>query len=152
MAAGALIGARTDLTLDPKPMVTMHAVELEACTVTFLDGDIVHTHFKDDHLVTPEEVQAMFDAIHAERGDRKVLLMVSMGENTSMNNEARAHASSAASSRYIAADAIIVRDFGHQLAANVFVRHHKPDRPIRMFPDREGALAWLNEQRNLLLP
>lgn len=131
-------------------MVTMHAVELEACTVTFVDDDIVHTHFKDGHLVSPEDVQVMFDAIRAERGARKALLMVSVGENTTMSNDARAYASSPGSSEYIAADAIIVRDFGHQLAANVFVRHHKPDRPIRMFPDRESALAWLNEQRNLL--
>jgi hypothetical protein len=131
-------------------MVTMHAVELEACTVTFVDDDIVHTHFKDGHLVSPEDVQVMFDAIRVERGARKALLMVSVGENTTMSNDARAYASSPESSEYIAADAIIVRDFGHQLAANVFVRHHKPDRPIRMFPDRDSALAWLNEQRNLL--
>ncbi|MBK6829487.1 MAG: hypothetical protein IPG92_01505 [Flavobacteriales bacterium] len=132
-------------------MVTMHAVELEACTVTFLDGDIVHTHFRDNHLVSPEDVQLMFDAIRTERGSRKALLMVSVGDNTTMSNEARAYASSPESSNYIAADAIVVRDFGHQLAANVFVRHHKPERPIRMFPDRETAMAWLNEQRNILL-
>ena len=121
----------------------MHAVELEACTVTFLDGDIVHTHFRDNHLVSPEDVQLMFDAIRTERGSRKALLMVSVGDNTTMSNEARAYASSPESSNYIAADAIVVRDFGHQLAANVFVRHHKPERPIRMFPDRETAMAWL---------
>ena len=132
-------------------MVTMHVVELEACTVTFLDGDIVHTHFRDNHLVSPEDVQLMFDAIRTERGSRKALLMVSVGDNTTMSNEARAYASSPESSNYIAADAIVVRDFGHQLAANVFVRHHKPERPIRMFPDRETAMAWLNEQRNILL-
>ena len=77
--------------------------------------------------------------------------MLSVGDNTTMSNEARAYASSPESSNYIAADAIIVRDFGHQLAANVFVRHHKPERHIRMFPDRETAMAWLNEQRNILL-
>jgi hypothetical protein len=131
-------------------MVTTHAVELEACTVSFLDEDIVHTHFRDNHLVRPEDVQLMFDTIRAERGSRKALLMVSVGDNTTMSNEARAYASSPESSNYIAADAIVVRDFGHQLAANVFVRHHKPERPIRMFPDRETAMAWLNEQRNLL--
>ena len=131
-------------------MVTMHAVELEACTVSFLDEDIVYTHFRDNHLVRPEDVQLMFDTIRAERGSRKALLMVSVGDNTTMSNEARAYASSPESSNYIAADAIVVRDFGHQLAANVFVRHHKPERPIRMFPDRETAMAWLNEQRNLL--
>lgn len=118
--------------------------------MAFLDGDIVHTHFKDHHLVSPEDVQLMFNAIRAERGDRKALLMVSVGEGTTMSNEARAHASSPESDGYIAADAIVVRDFGHQLAANVFVRHHKPGRPIQMFPDKESALVWLKEHRHLI--
>lgn len=131
-------------------MVTMRAVELESCTVTFLGDDIVHTHFKDNHLVEVPDVQAMFDAIEVERKGRRALLMVSVGLNTTMSNEARAYASAPASSRYIAADAIIVRDFGHQLAANVFVRHHKPGRPIQMFPDRESAMAWLQQHRYLV--
>jgi hypothetical protein len=131
-------------------METMHVVELEACTVAFLDGDIVHTHFKDDHLVQPEEVQAMFDAIEQERHGRKALLMVSVGTDTTMTGEARAHASSEESCKYIAADAIIVRDFGHQLAANVFVRHNKPHRPIQMFPDTEKAMLWLKEHHHLI--
>ena len=120
--------------------------------MSFLEGDIVHTHFKDDHLVSPEDVQKMFDAIEAERKGKKALLLVSVGLNTTMSNEARAYASSPGSSKYIAADAIVVRDFGHQLAANVFVRHHKPDRPIKMFPDQVGALAWLKEQHSLIEP
>lgn len=131
-------------------METMHLVELEACTVAFLDGDIVHTHFKDHHLVSPDEVQLMFETIERERQGRKALLMVSVGEDTTMSNEARTHASSEASCKYIAADAIVVRDFGHQLAANVFVRHHKPHRPIQMFPDQEKAMAWLKENHHLI--
>jgi hypothetical protein len=130
--------------------VTMHVVELKACTVAFLEGDIVHTHFKDHHLVTPEDVQSMFECIEKERNGRKALLMVSVGEATTMSNEARAHASSEASCKYIAADAIVVRDFGHQLAANVFVRHHKPHRPIQMFPDKASALAWLSAHHDLI--
>jgi len=46
--------------------MTMRALELESCTVTFIDEDIVHTHFKDDHLVSVEDVQRMFEAIEAE--------------------------------------------------------------------------------------
>jgi hypothetical protein len=131
-------------------MATIQTVELEACTVSFLEGDIVHTHFREHRIVTPEEVQLMFDAIEAERTGRKVLLMVSVGEGTTMSNEARGHASSPLSNRLIAADAIVVRDFGHQLAANVFVRHHKPGRPIQMFPDQNSALAWLAQQHHLV--
>jgi hypothetical protein len=131
-------------------MEDMSVVELDACVLTFLDGDIVHTHFKDGRVVKPHEVQAIFDAIEDHKGTRKVLFLVSMGEGTTMSNEARALASAPASNRYVAADAIIVRDFGHQLAANVFVRHHKPGRPIQMFPDKESALAWLSQQHHLI--
>jgi len=129
----------------------MRTLELESCTVTFIEEDLVHTHFKDDQLVSVQDVQRMFEAIKGERKGRKVLLMVSVGVNTTMSNEARASAAqSPESSEHIAADAIIVRDFGHQLAANVFVRYHKPDRPIQMFPDRDSALAWLRTQRHLI--
>lgn len=128
----------------------MRTVDLDACTITFMEPDLVHTHFRDHRIVTVEEVQAMFDAIEKESGGRKVFLMVSVGLGTSMSNEARAFASSPDSNRYIAADAIVVRDFGHQLAANVFVRHHKPTRPIKMFADESGALAWLRQQRNVI--
>jgi hypothetical protein len=131
-------------------MERTYEIDLGSCTVSFLEDDVVHTHFKDDRLVSPADVQAMFDAIEAERKGRKALLMVSVGLNTTMSNEARAYASSPESSRYIAADAIIVRDFGHQLAANVFVRHHRPQRPIQMFPDQHAAAAWLKEHHHLV--
>ncbi len=125
----------------------MHEVKLDACTVTFLEEDLVHAHFSAGRVITEQEVQEMFDAIEARRGTKKVLLMVTVGEGTSMSNEARAFASSEVSNKYIAADAIVVRDFVHQLAANVFVRHHKPGRPIKMFPETESALQWLKQQR-----
>lgn len=134
----------------PGDAVDAMTIELEACTVTFLEEDIVHVHFRDGRIVQPTEVQAMFDAIHRVRQGRKVLLMVSVGERTTMSNEARAYASGPESTAHIAADAIVVRDFGHQLAANVFVRHHKPGRPIQMFPDQPSALAWLKQQKHLI--
>jgi hypothetical protein len=124
--------------------------ELEACTITFLEGDVVHVHFKDGRTVLPEEVQAMFDTVEAARAGRKFLLMVSVGVGASLTNEARVLASAEGSNRYIAADAIVVRDFGHQLAANVFVRHNKPGRPVGMFPDVPSALAWLSQHHHLI--
>jgi hypothetical protein len=125
-------------------------MELNACTIDFWDHDVVHVHFKEGRMVDAPDVQDLFQAIANERPGRKVLLMVSVGDGTKLTNEARAFASSEASCAYIAADAIIVRDFEHQLAANVFVRHHRPHRPIRMFGDRESALAWLHEQHHLI--
>lgn len=131
-------------------MVVERTIDLEACTISFLEKDTVHTHFKDNRTVSTDEVQAMFDAIEGERKGRKVLLLVTVGNGTTMSSESRAYASSEVSNRLIAADAIVVRDFGHQLAANVFVRHHKPARPIKMFPDKESAMEWLISQHDLV--
>jgi hypothetical protein len=128
----------------------MRTVELGSCTITLVEDDLVHTHFKDGRVVSVDDVKEMFHAMHEIHGDRKVLLMVTVGEGTAMSNEARAYASSEDSNHQVAADAIVVRDFGHQLAANVFVRHHRPARPIQMFPDKESALAWLREQKHLV--
>lgn len=125
-------------------------MELDCCIVEFLDHDVVHAHFKDGLTVDVPDVRTLLDAITGERRGRKALLMVSMGVGTRLTNEARAFASSEESCAYIAADAIIVRDFEHQLAANVFVRHHRPHRPIRMFGDRESAIAWLKEHHHLI--
>lgn len=133
-------------------MVANRTVELEACIVAFLEDDVVHTHFKPGLIVQPADVQAMFETIGQVREGRKALLMVTVAEGTTMSNEARAFASAPDSNRYIAADAIVVRDFGHQLAANVFVRHHKPGRPIQMFPDKATALDWLSRQHHLVDP
>lgn len=128
----------------------MREVDLDFCTISFLENDVAHTHFKGDRMISADQVQEMFEAIEKERSGRKVLLMVSVGLGATMSNEARAYASSEDSCKYIAADAILVRDFGHQLTANVFVRHHKPHRPIQMFNDKSKALDWLAMQRNLI--
>ena len=128
----------------------MKTFDLAACTLTFLEGDVVHAHFKDGLTAGPDQVDAMFDTIAAEHAGRKVLLMVTVGEGAMLSNEARAHASSDAGSKLIAADAIIVRDFGHQMSANAFVRHNKPKRPIQLFPDKESALVWLKDQHHLI--
>lgn len=128
----------------------MKTIALEACTLTFVEEHIVHAHFHDGIIAGPDAVDTMFHTIAEEHPDGKVLLMVSVGQGASLTNEARAHASGDAGSGIIAADAIIVRDFGHQMSANAFVRHNKPKRPIQLFPDAEMALSWLREQKHLL--
>ncbi|MBK8582459.1 MAG: hypothetical protein IPL86_11685 [Flavobacteriales bacterium] len=60
---------------------------------SFLKDDVVHAHFKNDVLGTVEDVHAMFEAIGKERNGRKGLLVVTVGEHSTLTNEARALAS-----------------------------------------------------------
>lgn len=126
----------------------MKTIELPGCTVSFLEDDVVHAHFIDGHTGSVDDVKALFNTIEAERGGRKALLMVSVGNGASLTNEARAYASGKQGDHVIAADAIIVRDFGHQLSANAFVRYNRPGRPAQLFPDKESAVRWLLTQRD----
>ena len=128
----------------------MDPIELRACTLTFIDKDIVHAHFKDGLLAGPDAVDEMFAAIRAARNGRKALFLFTAGPGASLTNEARAHASSDVGGEILAADAIVVRDFGHQMSANAFVRHNKPKRPIQLFPDTGSAIAWLQQHRGLI--
>ena len=125
-------------------------IDLDACEIEFLDNGIVHTHFKDGKLVQESDVGTMFDEIRSVLSGQKCLLLVSIGTDATLTNEARALASSASSNDIIAADAIVVRDFYHQLTANVFIRHNKPNRPIKWFPSKESAVDWLLEHSDLL--
>ena len=126
------------------------SIELDYCTLAFHEGGVVHAHFKDGMVADKDEVQAMFEVIHREEEGRKALFLVSFGNGASLTNAARAHASSPESSKYIAADAILLRDFGHQLSANAFVRVNRPGRPIKLFADKQEAFDWLREQQHLI--
>ena len=128
----------------------MHTIDLTAVLLTFLDGDVVHAHFKEDVLGKVEDVHAMFAAIATERKGRKGLLMVTIGPRSTLTNEARSLASGPEGDDVLAADAIVLRDFGHQLAANAYARHNRPVRPTKLFPDQESALTWLAAQHHLI--
>ncbi len=125
-------------------------IELDSVVLTFLDDAIVHARFREGKAADKDQVHAMFEAIAGARGGRKALLLVSFDKDATLTNEARAYASSPESSEYIAADAILLRDFGHQLSANAFVRVNKPDRPIQLFAEMDAAITWLKDQKHLL--
>lgn len=128
----------------------MHTIDLNAVLLTFLEGDVVHAHFNEGVLGEVDDVHAMFAAIAKERNGRKGLLMVTIGPNSTLSNEARALASGPEGDGVLAADAIVLRDFGHQLSANAYTRHNRPARPTKLFPDEESALVWLAEQHHLI--
>lgn len=125
-------------------------VDMAACELEFMDNGIVHTHFKEGKLVEESDVKAMFEEIRNTLNDHKCLLMVTTGEEATLSNGARLLASGPSSNDIIAADAIVVKDFYHQLTANAFIRHNKPNRPIKWFPNEESATEWLLEQADLL--
>ena len=54
----------------------MRTVELSVCTLTFLEEDIAHAHFRDGLTAGANDVDALFDAIR-RAGDRNNVCGVS---------------------------------------------------------------------------
>lgn len=129
---------------------TPKVIELQACTLAFLEDDVVHAHFLEGRVADKAMVQEMFEVMARERAGRKALFLVSFAPGSSLSNDARAHASSPESNAYIAADAILLRDFGHQMSANAFVRVNRPGRPIKLFQDKQEAIDWLKSNHPLI--
>ena len=121
-----------------------------ACELHFMENSIVHAHFDAGRVVNVPDVEAMFSTMHDRCNGDKNLFVVTVAEGTTLSNEARAVVSSSEASQYIVADAIVVRDFQHQLSANAFIRHNKPARPVDTFETMEDALAWLETHRHRL--
>ncbi len=131
--------------------MTIRSIQLDACELSFLGDGVVHACFNAGRIVEKAELKAMYEKIFAERNGLRSLFLVSVGDDvTTISNEGRAYASSEEVSKFIVADAIIVKDFKRQLSANAFIRHNKPARPIRTFENKDKAVNWLKSQKHLL--
>lgn len=130
--------------------MAQNKIDMHACELEFLENGVVHAHFKEGKLVEESDVQAMFEEIRNTLNNNKCLLMITTGIDATLSNEARRLASGPSSNDIIAADAIVVKDFYHQLTANAFIRHNKPNRPIKWFPNEESATEWLLGKADLL--
>lgn len=130
--------------------MTEKVLNTKTCELSFLEGDVVHARFNADRVVSADEVQEMFEVMYGARDGRKSLFVVTVDDGTTLSNEARTLASSADASKYIVADAIVLRDFQHELSANAFIRHNKPPRPIKAFDEFEKAVEWLGSQHHLV--
>jgi hypothetical protein len=123
--------------------MTQQIIDFKKCTITFGDEQIVHLHFKEGFVVELEEVQDIFETINSAYTNRNFRLLVTAGEKATLSPEARAYASSHESSDVIVADAIVVRNYSHEMTANFFIRFNKPHRPTNWFKDEADATKWL---------
>jgi len=124
-------------------IMTQETVHLKKSSITFSEDQLAHLHIKEGQVVELEEVQNIFSIINQAFSGKKFRLLVTAGENATLSPEARAYASSAESSNVIAADAIVVNNYSHEMTANFFIRFNKPHRPTNWFKNREEAMVWL---------
>lgn len=123
--------------------MTTKTIDLGKSTITFEEDQIAHLNLKQGELVEIDELKTIFEEIAKQAGEKKFRLLVTAGNSASLSPEAREYASSAESSDVIVADAVVVQNYSHEMTANFFIRFNKPNRPTRLFKNREAAYEWL---------
>lgn len=124
-------------------------IKTEDATVIFIEDDLCHFHFfTTDHEIGVESVKRIHDVIKEHKQAEKCYLIISTEPGASMTQEARDYASSQEFDEIAIADAIIRADYSHEMAANFFIRFNRPKRPVRLFPDKDHAVAWINGLRD----
>jgi len=129
--------------------VKNQSIELSDAVVTFLKDDLCHFHFTaTDHEIDMASVKNIHDTIKEHMTVDKCYMIISTEPGARMSQEARDYASSKEFDEIALADAILRADYNHEMAANFFIRFNRPNRPVRLFPDKEHAIAWINGLRD----
>lgn len=123
----------------------MKVIELKETTIT-LHEVYVHFHFKK---VGPDPIsKSVVEEVHsiiAKELDKKKYLLVTTEADVTLTEPARDFASSVSFDEYIIADAVVTRDYSHEISANFFIRFNRPNRPVKLFPSEEKAINWIHE-------
>jgi len=135
--------------LERKDPLESHQIILEEVEATFLQEDLLEFHFiETEDEIGEETIIALHDWAVAQLAGKKCYLLVYTEPGAHLNQQARDYASSEEFDKICFADAIIRADYNHEMAANFFIRFNRPSRPVRLFPDREHALAWIQGLRD----
>ncbi|NNC82219.1 MAG: hypothetical protein HKN79_01470 [Flavobacteriales bacterium] len=124
-------------------------IRLDKIKITFLENDLCHFHFTNtEEEAEKADIVELHDTIKEHMTVDKCYMIISLDSGATMTQEARDYAASEAFDEIAAADAIIRADYSHEMAANFFIRFNRPHRPVRIFPDMDHAIAWINGLRD----
>lgn len=108
------------------------------------DG-VLHIDIVSDELFEGSDYEELMNSAEKIGGGNKFLNLITIGEYTVANKEARESSTSLEGSKYKLADAFVISTFPQKLIANFYMNFHKPVIPTKFFNSKEEALAWLNE-------
>lgn len=108
-----------------------------------MDGDILIARYKDApkiDLQAAKEIQQ--ERLTFTNNKRVPVLVIDQGL-VSMDRQAREFFSSEAGIEGISASAMIVSSTVNSMLVNFILRISRPNMPVKMFTDKNAAMAWL---------
>ena len=120
--------------------------ELRQCRVRLLERGIVENHFFDNALIEVDDIRDARGVNEQFCPDIKYAILLNMGNNVLISDEARALSASEEFGRHVCGRALLVPDAISKMIAELYRHQSNPVAPTRVFSDREKAIRWLREQ------
>jgi len=116
---------------------------IEVFTIEMREDGILHLHAKGDTIIDMQLYNVLISSVGEMTGGKKVPILSTADELTIPDEEVRKYMTRPEANPYCIANALIAPSLSQKLLSNIFISVMRPARPIRLFRNKEEAIAWL---------
>jgi hypothetical protein len=127
------------------PEYVSEKIQLRISSIQLREDGIMHIDIKGNELFILEDVHGLIEAAGKIGAGARFPNLITIGEYTIADTEARKFSSSPEGSIYKTADAFIIKSLSQVLVANFYVKVNKPFVPSHFFKKTEEAEKWLEQ-------
>jgi hypothetical protein len=117
----------------------------------YFEGNTLFTEMFDNVEIDINDARENYEASVKLTNEKKYLSLVIAAPFVSITKEAREEVNKALMYKNTIAQAIIVKSMANRLMGNFLVKLYKPHCPLKLFSNKEDAIAWLNEKFTTVL-
>lgn len=123
-------------------------IRVEDVVIGWRESGVLEYDFREARRFELDQARAVVNAanrwVHEQGVVPPVLVLVRMSPVAKVSREAREELSNGEVERRLAArTALVATNAVSKNLASFFLGFNRPERPIEVFPDVDGALAWL---------
>ena len=123
--------------------------EFEKIRMILYKNGIMNVVFKKDCFIILEDLTEVLAWVDSLGKDRKYLNLMEAENNSQIDAEVRSFSASKEENKHTIADGFVMTSQAHKLISNFYMKFNKPAKPSKTFTERNKAIQWLLEQKEL---
>ena len=116
-------------------------------TTMFVENGILHFYYKEVDVIDLNVAKICVSERLEFSENNEYPCLVDSAKTHNITKEARDYFAKEGN-ELITANAILVRSSVFKMIVNFFIQINKPDKPTKMFTNKDQALAWLEQFKN----
>jgi hypothetical protein len=117
--------------------------DLRISELSLREDGILHIDIRANETFKASDVKEVVEAAGKIGNGASMANLITVGQFTTPDSEARSMAAHPEWCKYKIADAFVLRSFSQVMVANFYIKFNKPCKPTRYFMDEKSAIEWL---------